>query len=90
MADDNYSFRTVDDEVFEPADRFDVEMVGWLIEQQHVRRFQKQFCQLYSHSPSSRKLAGRAVEIGAFETETEQRFLNIFLEMGHVDGVEFL
>ena len=90
VADDNYCFRTVDDEVFEPADRFNVEMIGWLIEQQYVWRFQEQFCQLNPHSPSSRKLACRAVEIRAFETETEQRLLYIFLEMSHVDGVEFL
>ena len=30
------------------------------------------------------------IEIRALETETEQRLLYIFLEMSHVDGVEFL
>ena len=70
--------------------RVHVDIVGWLIEEQYVWRFQEQFCQLNPHSPSSRKLACRAVEIRALETETEQRLLYIFLEMSHVDGVEFL
>ena len=36
-----------------------------------------------------RQLAGRAVEVGAFKAQSEQSFFYIFLEMGHVDGIEF-
>ena len=89
MADDNHRLRTVDDEVFQPSDRFDVEVVGRLIEEQYVGRFQEQLSQFYTHAPSTGELAGRAVEVGAFEAQSEQRLLHVFLEMGHIDGIEF-
>ena len=41
VADDNHGFRTVDDEILKPTDRFDVEMIGRLIQQQDIRRFQQ-------------------------------------------------
>ena len=90
MTDYYHCLGTVDDEFFQPADGFDVEVVGRLIEEQYIRRFQQQFCQLYSHAPSSGEFAGRAVEVGAFEAQSEQRFLYILLEVGHVDCIEFL
>ena len=42
-----------------------------LDDSQHVRRFQQQFGKLDTHAPTSRKLAGRAVEVRAFEAQTE-------------------
>ena len=71
VTDHYHRFRTVDDEVFEPSDRFDIEVVGRLIQEQHVWRFQQQFGKLDTHAPTSRKLAGRAVEVRAFEAQTE-------------------
>ena len=88
VTDHYHCLGTVDDKFFEPSDRFDVEVVGRLIEEQYIRRFQQQLCQLDAHAPSSRELAGRAVEVGTLEAQSEQRLLYILLEMGHVDGVE--
>ncbi len=42
VTDHYHCLGTVDDEVFEPSDRFDVEVVGRLIEEQYVGRFQQQ------------------------------------------------
>ena len=90
VTDHYHGLGTVDDEVFEPADRLDVEVVGRLVEEQYVGRLQQQFGQLDTHAPSSRELAGGAVEVGTLEAEAEECLLYIFLEVAHVYGIEFL
>ena len=90
MADDDDGLRTVADEIFQPSYRFDVEVVGGLVEQQHVGRLEQQLGQFDAHAPSSRELAGGTVKVGALEAQSEERLLHVFLEVGHVDGVELL
>ena len=90
VADYDHGFRTITDEIFEPTDGFYVEMVCWLVKKQYVRRFEKQLGKLDTHTPTSRELTGRTVEIRALKTESEQCLLHIFLEMRHVYGIEFL
>ena len=53
--------------IFKPLYTLDVQMVGRLIEQQHVGSPQQQLGQLYTHTPSSAELTGRTVEILARE-----------------------
>ena len=65
-------------------------MVCRLVKKQHVGRLEQQFRKLDAHAPSARKLAGWAVEVLALEAQAEKRFLNILLEMSHVDCVELL
>ena len=65
-------------------------MVGGLIEEQDVRRLEKQFGQLDTHAPAAGELAGGTVEVGSLKAQTEQSLLNILFEMSHVYGIELL
>ena len=65
-------------------------MVGRLVEEKYVGFLQKQLGQLDTHTPTARELRGRAAEVLALESEAKERFLHIFLEVGHVDGIELL
>lgn len=86
----HHSHRTVDDEILKPAYRGYVEMVGRLVEEQHVGLLKKEFCELDAHAPAARKLACGTIEIAALKSETEKSLLDILLKVGHVDGIEFL
>ena len=63
-------------------------MVGRLVEEEDVRRPEEEFGELDAHSPSSGELACGAVEVGALEAESEERLLDVLVEVGGVDGVE--
>ena len=65
-------------------------MVGRLVEQQHVGRLKQQLGQFYSHAPTSRELACRAIEVLALESQAQQRLLHVLLKVCHVYGIEFL
>ena len=41
------------EEILEPLDRLDVEVVGRLVKEQQVRMRQEDFCQLDTHSPTA-------------------------------------
>ena len=43
-------------EVFEPLDTLDIEVVGGLVEQEHIRVLEQKLGQLNTHAPSTRKL----------------------------------
>ena len=90
MADDDHGFGAVADEVFQPADRLDVEVVGGLVEEEHVGRLQQQFRQFDAHAPASREFACRSVEVLALEAQAEECLFHVFLEVGHVNGVKLL
>ena len=53
VADDNHRFRTIANKVLKPADRFYVEVVGRLVKEKNVWRFEQQFCQFDAHTPAS-------------------------------------
>ena len=90
MADDNHRFAVVDQKIFEPLDRFDVEVVRRLVEQEHVRFLQQQLCQLDAHPPAAAEIARLPLEILAGEPEAEQRLFHIFLVVGGIDRIELL
>ena len=71
MADNDYRLSAVGDELFEPLDRLDVEVVGRFVEEEYVGRPEEEFSEFDAHSPSSGELACRAVEVGALEAESE-------------------
>ena len=90
VADDNHRFAVVDQKIFEPLDRFDVEVVRRLVEQEHVRFLQQQLCQLDAHPPAAAEIARLPLEILAGEPEAEQRLFHIFLVVGGIDRIELL
>ena len=62
---------------FQPLDALDVEVVGRLVEQEQGRALQKQFRQLDAHAPPARKGGGGAVELLAFETQSQQGLFDL-------------
>ena len=56
--------------MFEPLDAFDVQVVRWLVEQQHIGPLQQYLGQFDTHAPTTRKLAGGAFEVGLAESQT--------------------
>ncbi len=49
-----------------------------------------EFSQLDAHTPATRKLACRAVKVGALKAKTQQRLLYIFFKVGHIYGIKLL
>ena len=90
VADYHHSLAVVDEELLEPADRLDIEVVRRLIEQQHIRVTQQHLRKLDTHAPSTAELTCLAVEILALESKTKQSLLHILLKMSHVNGIELL
>ena len=72
VADKNDGVSPLGYELLEPLDRTDVEVVGRLVEQQEVRFLKQEFRQLNSHSPSSRELACRSVEVLFSESKSDE------------------
>ena len=56
-------------------------MVCGLVEQQHVRAHEQDFCQFYAHAPSSGELAGGTVEVLSCETQSDERTFHLGLGM---------
>ena len=90
VADDYHRLAVADEEVFEPLDGLDVEVVGGLVEEQHVGLLKEQLGQLDAHAPSAAEVARGAVEIRPFEAEAQQGLLYILLVVGGVDSIVFL
>ena len=75
----HHSLGTLRQKLLQPLDTLDVQMVGRLIEQQHIRLLQQNLGQLDAHAPSSGELTGRSLEILAGETESAQGSLYLSL-----------
>ena len=72
MADQYYGFGRIRQELFQPLYRFDVQVVGGLVEQQQIRFLQQQLGQFYAHAPASRELTSWPVQVAAKESQAEQ------------------
>ena len=81
VADQHHRLGFADHELFEPLYRLYVEMVGRLVEQQHVGATQKQFRQLDAHAPAAAEFRCRTAEIAAVETETHESLLHLRLHV---------
>ena len=79
MRDKQYGTAIIFQILLQPLNTLDVEVVGRLVEQKYRGTTQKQFGQLYSHTPTARELARGAVEVLALETQTEQRLFDVGL-----------
>ena len=88
VADDDDSLSVADKEIFQPLYGFYVQMVGRLVQLQHVRLLQQQLGKLDAHTPSTAEVTGLAVEVFAYKPQSEQCFFHILLVIGGVDGIE--
>ena len=70
---------TLSQELLQPLDTLDIEVVGRLIEEEYIRLLEQDLCQLDTHTPSTGELPGRTVEIFTGETQTAQGSLNLSL-----------
>ena len=80
-------------ELFQPLNRTNIEVVGWLVKQQEVWLLQEELSQFYSHAPTSRELTRWAVEILTSETKSLQcslQFGTIVLSTHHLVAVVFV
>ena len=67
-------------ETLEPAHALEIEMVGRLVEQQHFGVAHKQLGESQSHLPTTRELAGQAIEVVLLETKAEQHRADLRLD----------
>ena len=63
VGNDNHGVGLRSEEIFEPLNGLNIQVIGRLVEQQNVRFQQKQLGQFDAHSPSAAKFSGRTVEI---------------------------
>ena len=75
VAHQNHGARAAGQELLEPLDALDVEVVGGLVKQQHVGALQQQLGQLDTHAPAAGKFARGAVKVGRTEAQTLERAL---------------
>ena len=70
------------EELLQPLDALDVEVVRRLVQQQHVGTLQQQLGQLDAHAPSAGEFARGAVEVLPREAQAHQRALQLGLVIG--------
>ena len=78
------------EELLQPLDGLYVEVVGRLVQQEDVRTFQQDLSQFDTHTPTTTELARLAGEVGADESETQERLLHLALEVVHAHHVQAL
>ena len=71
---------TLCQELLQPLNTLNVEVVSGLVEKQHVGALKKNLRQLYTHTPSAGELRRRAVEISAFETQSQEGALHLGID----------
>ena len=79
--------------ILKPLNRLNVQMVGRLIEQQHIGALEQNLSQFNTHSPPSAKLRGGAVEVSALKAQANQGFLYlgfIVLALIHCTQIVFV
>ena len=72
MADEHNGIRTCLQEVLEPLNALNVEVIRWLIKEKHIGVLKQELSQFDTHSPASTELARRAVQVLSFEAKTLQ------------------
>ena len=64
--------------IFQPLDGFDVQVVGRLVEQQHVGMAEQDLRQFDAHVPALGEGFGLAAELRFLEAQAQQRLLDRF------------
>ena len=85
MADQYHSSGTHLQEVFQPLDTFNVQMVSRLVKKQYIRAAQEQLSQLDAHTPTTAKLGSRAGKVFTAKTQSYQRalYLSLIVSTSH-------
>ena len=76
VADDDDCLPRLDEEVFKPLDRLNVEVVRRLVEEEDVGLLQEELCQLDTHTPAPTELARLSREVASLEAKTKERQLD--------------
>ena len=79
MADEHHRRRRLREKLLEPLYRLDVEVVGRLVEQQHVGPLQQDLGQFDTHAPATRELPRGPLEVGSLEAQADERALQFGL-----------
>ena len=79
IVDEGTVVRDLCQPLFQPLYGLDVQMVGGLVEQQHVGLLQQNLCQLDTHAPATRELAGGTLQVRTLEAQTHQGALQLCL-----------
>ena len=90
VADDDDRLTRLDEEVLEPLDRLDVEMVRRLVEEKDVGLLQEELCQLDTHTPAPTELARLSREVASLEAKTKERQLDSLVVVDLFDSVVLL
>ena len=75
VAHKNHCFGTLLQELFEPLNTLNIQMVGRLIKKKNIRLAKKNLSQLDTHAPTTRELSRRAIKIRTIKAETSKRTL---------------
>jgi hypothetical protein len=78
------------EERLEPDDRFDVEVIGRLVHQQHVRLAEQHARHRHAHLPAARQRPDVAVDAGVLEAEAVQHLAGLALERVAAEVLVFL
>ena len=68
MTNYNDRFSIINKKILQPLNRFDIQMIRRLIEQEHIRFLQQQFGEFDTHSPSTAEITRLALEISSGES----------------------
>ena len=90
VADDDDRLPRLDEEVLEPLDRLDVEVVRRLVEEEDIGLLQEELCQLDTHTPAPTELARLSREVASLEAKTEERQLDSLVVVDLFDSVVLL
>ena len=90
VADDDDRLPRLNEEVFEPLDRLDVEVVRRLVEEKDIGLLQEELRQLDTHTPAPTKLTRLSREVASLEAKTEERQLDSLVVVDLFDSVVLL
>ena len=90
VRDQHERVRIVVEILFQPVARFEIEMVGRLVEQQQVRFLQQQLRQRDAHLPAAGELVGQPRPVFFAEAETSQHRSDFGLDRVAVARPEFV
>jgi len=76
--------------LLQPEDRFEVEVVGRLVEQQQIGAVHQRTGEIEAHAPAAGEAAYRALQRVAGEAQTVQQLRGTRLGAVTVDGLEVL
>ena len=80
MAHEEQSRGPVGEVLFQPRDRVDIEVVGGLVEDEHIGLGQQEACQCHPHPPTARHLLDRTVGVAVVETQSGEHLAGLGFE----------